>query len=119
MVEAMAPGSVVVDVAAVRGGNCELTQPDKTVVHRGVTILGPTNFATLAPYHASQMFSANVATFLKHVKGFLPLDTIPSDDIVADTLVTHAGEVVNPRVREMLGLAALEPAAVAPGGKIS
>src|SRR5207248_5981539 len=58
MVEAMAPGSVVVDIAAVRGGNCELTVPGETVVHKGVTILGPTNFATLAPYHASQMFSS-------------------------------------------------------------
>ena len=105
-VEAMAPGSVVVDVAAVRGGNCELTKPGETVVHRGVSILGTTNFASLAPYHASQMFSANVVTFLKHLAGFLPLEKIPEDDIVADTLVTHAGEVVNPRVREGLGLPA-------------
>ena len=104
MVEAMAPGSVIVDVAAVRGGNCELTKPGETVLHKGVSILGTTNFATLAPYHSSQMFSANVVAFLKHLTGFLPLENIPEDDIVSDTLVTHAGEVVNSRVREGLGL---------------
>ncbi|MEP6961513.1 MAG: NAD(P)(+) transhydrogenase (Re/Si-specific) subunit alpha, partial [Acidobacteriota bacterium] len=100
MVEAMAPGSVIVDIAAVRGGNCELTKPDVIVHHHGVTILGPTNFASMAPYHASQMFSGNVVTFLKHLTGFLPLDKIPDDDIVAETLVTHAGEIANARVRD-------------------
>lgn len=102
MVEAMAPGSVIVDIAAVRGGNCELTQADKVVRHNGVTILGPTNFASMAPHHASQMFSANVVTFLKHLAGFLPLDKIPEDDIVAETLVTHAGQVSNARVKEAI-----------------
>jgi H+-translocating NAD(P) transhydrogenase subunit alpha len=102
MVEAMAPGSVIVDIAAVRGGNCELTQPDKIVRHKGVTILGPTNFASMAPHHASQMFSANVVTFLKHLAGFLPLEKIPEDDIVAETLVTHAGQVTNPRVQQAI-----------------
>jgi H+-translocating NAD(P) transhydrogenase subunit alpha len=102
MVEAMAPGSVVVDIAAVRGGNCELTQPDKLVRHTGVSIVGPTNFASMAPHHASQMFSANVVTFLKHLAGFLPMHEIPEDDIVAETLVAHAGQVVNARVKEAL-----------------
>ncbi|MEI9813510.1 MAG: hypothetical protein WDO18_13075 [Acidobacteriota bacterium] len=60
----------------------------------------------MAPYHASQMFSANVVTFLKHLTGFLPLDKIPDDDIVAETLVTHAGQVVNARVKEALGVGA-------------
>lgn len=100
MVEAMAPGSVVVDIAAVRGGNCELTRPDEVVRHDGVTIVGPTNFASMAPYHASQMFSANVVTFLKHLSGFLPLDQIPEDDIVAETLITHQGQITNARVKE-------------------
>ena len=102
MVEAMAPGSVIVDIAAVRGGNCELTQVDQVVRHNGVTIVGPSNFASMAPYHASQMFSANVVTFLKHLTGFLPLEKIPEDDIVAETLVTHAGEVSNARVKEAI-----------------
>jgi NAD(P) transhydrogenase subunit alpha len=118
MVEAMAAGSVIVDVAAVRGGNCELTQPGQTVIHKGVTILGPTNFAALAPYHASQMFSANVVTFLKHLAAFLPLDAIPDDDIVSNTLVAHKGEVVNARVREGLGLAPLDRTPMLVQGKV-
>jgi len=117
MVEAMAPGSVIMDIAAVRGGNCELTRPGETVIHNGVTILGPTNFAAMAPYHASQMFSANSITFLKHLIGFLPLTKDVTDDIVMETLVTHAGEVTNPRVREALGLPA--PEAVVAQGKVS
>ena len=104
MVEAMTPGSCIVDIAAVRGGNCELTQPDQEVHHNGVTILGPTNFAAMAPHDASQMFSANVATFLKHLAKFLPLDEIPEDEVIRETLLTHKGEVVNARVREALGL---------------
>lgn len=116
MVEAMAPGSVIMDIAAVRGGNCELTRPGETVIHKGVTILGPTNFASMAPYHASQMFSANAITFLKHLIGFLPLTNDVTDDIVTDTLVTHGGEVTNSRVREALGLPAAEPVS---SGKVS
>jgi NAD(P) transhydrogenase subunit alpha len=110
MVEAMAPGSVVVDLAAVRGGNCEVTKPGEVVHHHGVTVLGPTNFPAMAPYHSSQMFSANVTTFLKHLAGFLPLPAEKigeqGDEIVRETLVTHAGNVVHPRVCEALGLAA-------------
>ncbi len=117
MVEAMAPGSVIMDIAAVRGGNCELTRPGETVIHNGVTILGPTNFAAMAPYHASQMFSSNAVTFLKHLLGFLPLSTSITDDIVMETMVTHGGEVVNPRVREALGLPA--PEAVGAPEKVS
>jgi proton-translocating NAD(P)+ transhydrogenase subunit alpha len=106
MVEAMAPGSVVVDLAAVRGGNCELTRPGETVQHQGVTILGPTNFPAMAPYHSSQMFSANVTTFLKHLAGFLPLGETPPDEIVRDTLVTFGGNIVHQRVCETFGLPA-------------
>jgi NAD(P) transhydrogenase subunit alpha len=116
MVEAMAPGSVIMDIAAVRGGNCELTRPGETVIHHGVTILGPTNFASMAPYHSSQMFSANAITFLKHLIGFLPLTNDVTDDIVTDTLVTHGGEVTNSRVREALGLPSAEPVS---SGKVS
>ena len=111
MVEAMAPGSVIVDIAAVRGGNCELTQPGKVIVHKGVSILGPTNFASMAPYHASQMFSSNVATFLKNLLGFLPVTAQPTDEIVRDTLVTHEGKVVHAKVCEVFGWPAPGPAA--------
>jgi NAD(P) transhydrogenase subunit alpha len=107
MVEAMPPGSVIVDLAAERGGNCELTRPDETVVHSGVTILGPSNPAALAPYHASQMYSKNILTFLLHLLGkegatqsALPINT--DDEIVRETLLTRDGEVVHPRVKELL-----------------
>jgi NAD(P) transhydrogenase subunit alpha len=108
MVEAMAPGSVVVDLAAERGGNCDLTRPDEIVVHRGVKIVGPSNPPALVPYHASQMYSKNVTTFLAHLLGKdgaaaeqLPIDT--ADEITRETLLTRGGEVVHPRVRELLG----------------
>ena len=107
MVEAMAPGSVVVDLAAERGGNCELTAPDETVVHDGVTIIGPSNPPALVPYHASQMYSKNITTFLLHLLGkdgasrpTLPIDA--SDEITRATLLTHEGSVVHQDVRQLL-----------------
>ena len=106
MVEAMAPGSVVVDLAAVRGGNCEITKPGETIHHNGVAVMGPTNFPALAPYHSSQMFGTNVTTFLKHLKPFLPLTADPADEIVRDTLVTFGGNIVHQRVCETFGLPA-------------
>jgi NAD(P) transhydrogenase subunit alpha len=108
MVRGMAPGSVVVDLAAERGGNCELTQPDQTVVAHGVTILGPTNLPATVPYHASQMYAKNVVTFLLHLapRGELTID--PSDQIARETLVTGDGDILNARVRELLGLPAVQ-----------
>ncbi|HEY0873806.1 MAG TPA: Re/Si-specific NAD(P)(+) transhydrogenase subunit alpha [Vicinamibacterales bacterium] len=107
MVEAMEPGSVIVDLAAERGGNCELTVPDQDVVHKGVTIIGPSNPAALVPYHASQMYSKNIITFLLHLLGkegaqqpAVPID--PADEITRETLLTRGGEVVHPRVKELL-----------------
>ena len=107
MVEAMAPGSVIVDLAAERGGNCELTRPDETVVHNEVAIVGPSNPPALVPYHASQMYSKNIITFLTHLLGktgaqqaALPLD--PEDEITRETLLTRDGEVVHARIRELL-----------------
>jgi H+-translocating NAD(P) transhydrogenase subunit alpha len=106
MVDAMAPGSVVVDLAAERGGNCELTKPDEVVRHRGVTILGPSNPATLVPYHASQMYSKNITTFLAHLLGkdgaaqtTLPINA--DDEITRETLLTRGGEVVHARLRAL------------------
>ena len=108
MVEAMEPGSVVVDLAAERGGNCELTQPDTVVEHKGVKIIGPSNPSALVPYHASQMYSKNIITFLQHLLGkdgatapSLPLNQ--EDEITRETLLTRDGAVVHPRVREMGG----------------
>jgi NAD(P) transhydrogenase subunit alpha len=110
MVEAMAPGSIIVDIAAERGGNCELTRPGETVEHAGVRILGPLNLPSTIPYHASQMYARNIATFLKYLvkDGKIALDR--EDEIVRETLVTHQGEVVHPRVRELLGLPASQAA---------
>ena len=106
MVAGMAPGSVIVDLAAERGGNCELTKPGETIVAHGVTIQGPENLSSTIPYHASQMYAKNVATFLLHLvkKGELTLDM--EDEITKETMMTKNGEVVQPRIREMLGLPA-------------
>jgi NAD(P) transhydrogenase subunit alpha len=103
MVGRMAPGSAIVDIAAERGGNCELTRPGETVECGGVSIIGPLNLASTIPYHASQMYARNIATFLKYLikDGALNLDR--EDEIVRETLVTYAGEVVHPKVRELLG----------------
>jgi H+-translocating NAD(P) transhydrogenase subunit alpha len=112
MVRGMAPGSVIVDLAAERGGNCELTRADRTVHDGGVTILGPTNLAATVPHHASQMYAKNVTTFLQHLvkNGQLTIDV--QDEITAETLVTHQGTVVHPRVREAVGLTPLEAGSV-------
>lgn len=106
MVSAMPPDSIIVDLAAERGGNCELTRPGETVVENSVTILGPLNLASSIPYHASQMYSRNVATFVKHLlrDGALSVDV--SDEITRETLVATGGEVVHARVRELLSVAA-------------
>ena len=107
MVKGMAPGSVIVDLAAERGGNCELTRPGEEIVVHGVTIIGWFNLASTVPYHASQMYSRNLSAFLMHLvkEGKLRLDT--NDEIIRETLLTQAGEVVNKRVREFFSLPAL------------
>jgi NAD(P) transhydrogenase subunit alpha len=102
MVAGMAPGSVVVDLAAERGGNCELTRPGETVVDRGVTILGPVNIAATVPYHASQMYAKNITTFLQLLIKDGQVNLNREDEIIRETLVTHGGEVENVKVRETL-----------------
>jgi NAD(P) transhydrogenase subunit alpha len=109
MVRRMRPGSVVVDLAAERGGNCEGSRPDETVVVDGVTILGPTNLPADVPFHTSQLYSKNVVTFLAHlVKAGLP-DLPVDDEICRDTLVARGGQLVHPKVRERAGLPPLAP----------
>lgn len=107
MVKGMAPGSVIIDLAAERGGNCELTRPGEEVVVHGVTIIGWFNLASSVPYHASQMYSRNITAFLLHLvkDGQLRIDT--NDEIIRETLLTQGGEVVNKRVREFFSLPAL------------
>jgi NAD(P) transhydrogenase subunit alpha len=101
MVAGMQPGSVIVDLAAERGGNVELTEPDQTVVKNGVTIIGPTNLPATVPYHASQMYAKNISTFLLHLvrNGKVTIDL--EDEITRETLVARGGEIVHPRVREL------------------
>ena len=109
MVAAMAPGSVIVDLAAERGGNCELTRTGEKVVEHGVSIIGSINLASTVPYHASQLYARNITAFLLHLikEGKLQLNM--DDQIVRDTVVTRAGEVVNSRLREFYSLPALQP----------
>ena len=108
MVASMKPGSVIVDLAAERGGNCELTRGNETVVEHGVTIIGEINLASTVPYHASQMYARNIAAFFLHLmKTGIPEVNL-DDEITRETLVTRGGEVVHPRVRKALGLPQLE-----------
>jgi NAD(P) transhydrogenase subunit alpha len=102
MVQRMRFGSVVVDLAAERGGNCELTRPGAVVEQGGVTIAGPVNLPSSVPYHASQMYSRNIGGFLRHIaaKGQGGLDL--ADEIIAATLVTRDRKVIHPQVREAL-----------------
>lgn len=108
MVAGMTPGSVIVDLATEQGGNCALTRPNEVVLQHGVTILGPVNLPATVPYHASQMFAKNVATFVRYLvkDGKMQIDR--KDEIVRETLITQGGEVVHPRVRKQLGLTPLE-----------
>jgi NAD(P) transhydrogenase subunit alpha len=98
----MPSGGVVMDLAAERGGNCEVTRPDESVAYGKATVFGPTNLPSEVPNHASQMFARNAATYLQHItkQGQLNLD--PTDDIVRETLMTQGGKVVHPRILSLL-----------------
>jgi NAD(P) transhydrogenase subunit alpha len=107
MVAGMATGSVIVDLAAERGGNCELTKSGEKVSVNGVNIIGWINLASTVPYHASQMYSKNVTNFLLNMVKDGKVNVNMQDDIISSTLVTEGGEIVNPRVREFFGLPAM------------
>ena len=102
MVQEMRPGSVIVDLAAEAGGNCELTRPGEEVEAHGVTILGPVNLPSTVPYHSSQMYASNLVSFLGVLikEGQIHIDL--EDPIIRDTLVTHRGELVSQRVQGLL-----------------
>jgi H+-translocating NAD(P) transhydrogenase subunit alpha len=126
MAKELRPGGVIVDLAAERGGNCELTRANEVVRAGDITILGPVNLASTVPAHASVMYARNLATFLKHLapKGEVVLDF--DDEITRETLVTHQGSVVHPRVASMLGQSTPSgalpfpgPAAASPQNKAS
>jgi NAD(P) transhydrogenase subunit alpha len=107
MAKGMAPGSVILDLAAERGGNCELTRAGEAVVANGVMVIGPINLAGSAPFHASQVYARNLASFLQNLVKDGQVRPAESDDIIKDTLLTKDGEVVNARAREALGMPAL------------
>lgn len=107
MVKGMAPGSVIVDLASERGGNCELTRTGETVPAHGVIIIGAINLASSVPYHASQMYARNITTFLLYMVKDGKLQLNVQDEIIRETLVTHNGEVANARVRDFFKLPAL------------
>jgi len=117
MVARMAPGSVIVDLASERGGNCELTVPEERIVSGGVTIIGSINLATSVPFHASQMYSRNLAAFLIHLVKDGKLLINLEDEITRTTLLTHEGEIVNDRVREFFSLPALAVPSQAGGSR--
>jgi len=103
MIANMAPGSVIVDLAAERGGNCEATRPGEIVVEHDVKIIGHINLASEVPYHASQMYARNLTAFVLHLVKDGRLRT-NDDEIIRETLLTDQGEIVNRRVREFFGL---------------
>jgi NAD(P) transhydrogenase subunit alpha len=107
MVKGMAPGSVILDLAAERGGNCEVTRPGQTIVTHGITVMGPINLASGVPHHASQVYARNLASFMTNLVKDGKVRTAEGDDIIRDTLLTQDGDVVNARVRELLGMPAL------------
>lgn len=104
MAEKMMPGSVIVDIAAERGGNCELTRAGETVHHNGVTIIGPVNMASMAPQDASQMYATNLLNFIKPMvtkEGTISINR--EDEIIRESLVTWEGKIVHPRILELMG----------------
>jgi NAD(P) transhydrogenase subunit alpha len=102
MVEHMQPGSVIVDLAAERGGNCEVTQPGETVTISGITVMGPLNVPSSLAHHASQLFAKNITTFLLNIVKDSTLNIDITDEIVAESMLTHSGEVVNKRFKELM-----------------
>jgi NAD(P) transhydrogenase subunit alpha len=112
MLRGMRPGSVIVDLAAEQGGNCEASEAGREVVAHGARVIAPVNLAASIPHHASQLYARNLANFVQNLakKGELALGS--DDEIVRDSMLTRGGEIVAPRVREALGLSPLSAPAV-------
>jgi len=103
VVASMRPGSVIVDIAADKGGNCAVTKPGEKIVHKGVIVIGPLNIPAAVPVHASQMYAKNISTFLLHMvkEGKLELDL--EDEITKGAMVAHGGKLVHQAVLDALG----------------
>ncbi len=108
MVQQMNPGSVIVDLAAEQGGNCAYTEPGKDVVRNGVTIIGPINLPSSMPIHASQMYAKNISTLLQYMVKDGELQLNFEDEVIGSTCVTHAGEIRNQRVKDVLAVESLK-----------
>ena len=104
MLKGMAPGSVIVDLAAEQGGNCDCTVPGETVTRHGVTVIGPVNLPSTVPYHASQLYSKNITSFLGVVLKEGRVDTECGDEITCESLLTKEGRLVHQKVQSALGL---------------
>ncbi|MBD3168545.1 MAG: Re/Si-specific NAD(P)(+) transhydrogenase subunit alpha [candidate division Zixibacteria bacterium] len=102
MVKDMNPGSVIVDLAAERGGNCDFTEAGEIIDYNGITVAGPLNIPATVPYHASQMYAKNISTFLTHIIKEGRIDFNLEDEITKDTMVARGGEIVHPHVLEIL-----------------
>jgi NAD(P) transhydrogenase subunit alpha len=102
MVATMRPGSVIVDLAAETGGNCELTRAGETVVQNGVIIMGPLNMSSMIPVHASQMYSKNVTNLLQLLMPKTELQLNFDDEIISGTCITHGGQIVHAATRKAL-----------------
>ena len=102
IVENMKMGSVIVDLASENGGNCELTQKDEIITHKGVIIDGTSNFPATMQTHASQLYSKNISSFVKHMlkEGDLNLDL--KDEIIAGAMFTHKGEITHQATKELI-----------------
>jgi len=109
MLAGMRPGSVIVDLAAEQGGNCEASSPGETVTSHHITVMAPLNLAATVPYHASQLYARNLANFVVNLAADGALQLDKDDEIVRDSMITRGGDVVHPRVREALGLASPSP----------
>ena len=105
MVRGMEPHSVIVDAVAELGGNCELTEPGRTIVKHGVTIIGPVNLPSTMAYHASQLLAKNITSLFGHItdKDGGPMINL-KEEITVEALICHQGELINARVRETAGL---------------
>ncbi|NIP29626.1 MAG: Re/Si-specific NAD(P)(+) transhydrogenase subunit alpha [Candidatus Dadabacteria bacterium] len=104
MVDAMKPGSVIVDIACAQGGNCELTETGKVIIRNGITITGPLNIPSSVPYHSSKMYSKNIINLLLLMVEEGKLNLNVDDQIIRDSIVTMNGQIVNKQVREIFGL---------------
>jgi NAD(P) transhydrogenase subunit alpha len=104
MVGGMKAGSVIVDLVAENGGNCEITRPGERVEENGITIIGELNLPSTVPYHASQMYAKNIAAFLQNLVKDGEIRMNMEDQIISESLLVHDGEVASVKVRELLGL---------------